>query len=190
MSNIIDKAKERFFQMVDEFGSDPYNLRSHILEVEKWARYLLAKFPQADQEVVMLGVWLHDIGHYPISTEIDHAIKGEERSKEFLEKEKYPSDKMVEVLDCIRLHRCCDVVPSSWEAKIIAFADSASHLTDAVYFRMLRDNKNQGKNFDVVGKMERDFRELGFFPEIQNELKELHMAWKKLIEVYEKVDLS
>ena len=98
MTSIIEKAKAKFFQMVDEFGSDPYQLLPHVPEVEKWAKYMLKKYPQADKEVVLLAVWLHDLGHYPIPTDIDHAIRSEQRAKELLEKEKYPKDKMNKVL--------------------------------------------------------------------------------------------
>ena len=190
MATTIDKAREKFFQMIDNFGSDPYHLRSHVPEVEKWAKHLLKKFPEADSEVVLLAVWLHDIGHYPIPTKIDHAIRSEERAKEFLEKLKYPKYKMDKVLHCVRSHRCRDVLPNIIEAKIIACVDSASHMTESMYFDMAKDDKENKRNFRVYAKMERDFRDLGAFPEIQNELKELLETWKKLIKIYEKIDLN
>ena len=190
MDTIIDKAKNKFFQMIDDFGSDPYHLRPHVPEVEKWAKHLLKKFPEADSEMVFLAVWMHDLGHYPIPTEIDHAIRSEERAKEFLKKLNYPKDKMEKVLHCVRAHRCRDVMPNSIEAKIIAFVDSASHMTDAVYFRMAKDNKENKGNFNVTKKMQNDFRELKLFPEIQDEIQELYKAWKKLIQIYEKIDLK
>jgi len=190
MDTIIDKARKNFFQMIEDFGSDPYHLRSHVPEVERWAKNLLKKFPEADSEVVLLAVWMHNLGHYPIPTEIDHAIRSEERAKEFLEKLNYPNDKIGKVLHCVRAHRGRDVIPNSIEAKIIAFIDSASHLTDAVYFRMAKDNKENNGNFDVARKMQNDFRELKLFPEIQEEVQELYEAWKKLIQIYEKIDLK
>lgn len=187
---IVDQTREKFFQMIADFGSDPFQLRRHVPEVEKWAKHLLKKFPEADPEVVLLAVWFHDIGHYPVLTEIDHAVRGEERAKEFLEKANYPKDKMEKVLHCVRAHRCRDVMPNTIEAKIMACIDSASHMTDRVYFDMAKDTKESNHDFDVYGKMERDYRDLGAFPEIQNELKELYEAWKNLIKIYEKIDLN
>jgi predicted HD phosphohydrolase len=187
---IIDKAKEKFYQMVEEFGSDPYHLLPHVPEVERWVEHILRKYSKADQEVVLLGVWLHDIGHYPIPTKIDHAVRGEKRAKEFLEKEKYPRDKMEKVLHCVRAHRCRDVMPDSFEAKIIACADSASHMTEPMYFNMAKDDKRNSGEFRAYAKIERDYRDLGAFPEIKNELKELYKSWKKLIKVYEKIDID
>jgi hypothetical protein len=190
MATIITKAKEKFFQMVDDFGSDPYHLRPHVPEVEKWAKHLLKKVPEADEEVVLLSVWLHDLGHYPIPTKIDHAIRSEERAKEFLEAENYPKERMDKVLHCVRAHRCRDALPNSTEAKIIACADSASHMTEPMYFAMAKDDKENNHEFRAYAKMERDYRDLAAFPEIQNELKELYEAWKKLIKSYEKIDLK
>lgn len=89
MSEIIEKAKERFLRMIKESGSDPYHLSGHVPEVEKWARHILKSHPEADEEVVILGACLHDLGHYPVPTEIDHAIRGEERARTFLENENY-----------------------------------------------------------------------------------------------------
>lgn len=190
MTIIIEKAKAEFLQMVKEFGSDPYGLRSHVPEVEKWAKYMLKKYPQADEEVVLLAVWLHDLGHYPIPTNIDHAIRSEERAREFLEKEDYPKDKIDRVLHCVRAHRCRDVMPDFFEAKIIACIDSASHMTDFMYFDMAKNDKQNNREFKVYAKIERDYRDLAAFPEIQNELKELYESWKKLIKIYEKIDLK
>ncbi len=190
MSEIIEKAKKEFYQMIDEFGSDPYRLSGHVPEVEKWARYILKKHPEVDEEVVILGAWLHDLGHYPVPTEIDHAVRGEERARIFLEKECYSKDKTCKVLHCVRAHRCGDVTPNSMEAKIIACADSASHMTNWVYFDMAMDDKKDGSEFKSYGKMDRDFRDLAAFPEIQEELKGLHEAWGKVIREYEKIDVD
>ncbi|MDD5626534.1 MAG: HD domain-containing protein [Patescibacteria group bacterium] len=176
--------------MVKKFGSDPYRLLPHVPEVERWARYVLEKYPEADEEIVFLSVWLHDLGHYPIPTKIDHAIRSEERSKSFLEKQNYPKDKTDKVLHCVRSHRCRDVMPNSLEAKIIACIDSASHMTEPMYLDMARDDKKSKREFRAYAKMDRDYRDLGIFPEIQSELKDLYESWKDLIKVYEKIDLD
>ena len=163
MSEIINKAKEFFNKRVIDCSSDPYKLLSHVPEVEKWARFLLKKHPEADEEVVLLGVWLHDIGHYPVS-EIDNAIKGEDSAREFLIKNNYNNEKLKKAVHIVRSHRCRDVMPETIEAKIVAFSDSASHMTDTMYLDMIRQGKLKK---DVLGKIERDFRDLSYFPEIK-----------------------
>lgn len=186
---IIEKAKAKFLQMVNDFGIDPYHLLPHVPEAEKWAEFMFKKHPQANKEVVLLAVWLHDIGHYPIPTDIDHAIRSEERAKEFLEHEKYDKEKMDEVLHCVRSHRCRDVMPKSLEAKIMVFVDSASHMTDTMYLDMVRTDE-EGRFPRTYAKMERDMRDLSSFPEVQEKLAGLYGAWQNLIKEYEKIDLS
>jgi len=189
MTPIIEKAKEEFFKMVNGFGSDPYHLLPHVPEAEKWAKLMLKKYPEADAEVVLLAIWLHDLGHYPIPTEIDHAVRSEQRAKEFLEKESYLKDKIEKVLHCVRAHRCRDVQPQTLEAKIIAFVDSASHMTDTMYLDMVRTDE-EGRFQRTYGKLERDWRDLSAFPEVQGELTELYNAWKVLLTAYEKINLK
>lgn len=190
MPLIVEKAKNLFYQMIDDHGSDPYNLRNHLTEVEKWAKYILKIKEEADEEIVLLSIWLHDVGHYPVTDKEDHSVRGEKIAEEFLRKENYPEDRIGQVLHCVRAHRCNDVSPDTLEAKIVAFVDSASHLTDVVYLNMLSDNEGQDGDFDVLGKIERDFRDLSFFPEIKEELKELYEAWKNLITERKKIKLD
>ena len=189
MKTIIEKAKEEFWKMLKDFGSDEFHLESHVLEVERWANHMLKKYPQADKEVVLLSVWLHDIGHYPHS-EADHAIIGEQIARKFLKKQNYPEDKMNKVLHCIRAHRCKDVFPETFEAKMMAFIDSASHLTTQVYLDMAKQDKERKESFRAFAKLERDMRDLSSFPEDKKILKELSEAWEKLLKVYEKLDIN
>jgi hypothetical protein len=81
-------------------------------------------------------------------------------------------------------------MPKSLEAKIMAFIDSASHMTDSMYFDMAKDAKEKKENFRVYAKMERDLRDLSSFPEIQKELTGLYNAWQNLIKEYEKINLD
>ena len=190
MNSIVEKARAQFFKMVEDFGSDPYGLLPHVPEAEKWARFLLKKYPQADEETVLLAVWLHDLGHYPLPTEADHAARGEQRARDFLERENYPEEKMGKVLHCVRSHRNKDVLPESLEAKIMAFADSTSHMTTSIYFDMAQEDKEGGRETGADSKIERDFRDLSSFPEIKKELAELYAAWKALLKAYGKIDLK
>jgi hypothetical protein len=185
---IIDVAKKAFYASLEDFGKDPYGLRFHVPEVERWCEYLAKKYPEADAEVLILGAWLHDIGHYPVPTDVDHAIRSEERAKELLEQHNYSSEKLSKVLHVVRAHRCKDVLPETPEAKLLACADSASHITDPIYLGMAKDDKKNGIPFRAYDKMERDFRDLAPFPDIQEDLKELLDAWKILIQKYEKIE--
>ena len=186
MENIIDKSKELFLKNISDFGSDPFNLKSHISELEKWALYMHKKYPEFDLEIVKLGIYLHDIGHYPLQDE-DHAVISEKKSRVFLENENY--SRIEEVLHCVRSHRCKDVMPDSYEAKVLAFIDSASHMTDSMYLDIAKKKKEVEGYYDVFGKVDRDFRDLSHFPEVKEELKELHDAWKVLLKAYNNIDV-
>jgi hypothetical protein len=79
-------------------------------------------------------------------------------------------------------------MPETLEAKIVAFSDSASHMTQGVYFEIAKKEK-EGKKYDALQKIERDWRDLSLFPEIKEEMKELYESWKRLIEVYRKTNI-
>ncbi len=190
MNENIDYAKKKFYQMISDFGSDPYNLVSHLNEMEKWAKYLLKINPSADKETVLIAVWLHDIGHYPINTNKDHAIIGEELSLKILNQIGYKKNKIENIIHCVRAHRCKDIMPKSIEAKIIACADSASHMTDSTYFDMSKDDLKANNPFRAYKKIERDFKDLDLFPQIKKELEDMYFAWKNLISSYEKLNLK
>ncbi|MFZ2777841.1 MAG: HD domain-containing protein [Candidatus Moraniibacteriota bacterium] len=183
---LLQKTKELMLGIIAQNGSDPWCLTSHLPEAQKWARFLTMNHPEADSEVVVLSVWLHDSGHYPITPE-DHAIKSEKIAKDFLEKEKFNPAKLALVLHCVRAHRCKDVQPESLEAKILACADSASHMTDSsMYPSMLRDKRA----VLTLEKLERDYRDTKSFPEVQEKLKDFYEAWKKILTAYIKLDLE
>ncbi len=148
--------------------------------MEKWANFLLEKYPKADKEVTLLSVWLHDIGHYPIR-KTDHAIRSEKVAKNFLMKEKVDEKKIKEILHCVRSHRCKDIQPESLEARILSCADSASHMTDtSLYSSMI----SQNRAWLAMEKLERDYRDIATFPEVKNKLKKIYLSWKNLIQAF------
>ena len=183
---LINKTKSLFFKRVNDFGSDPYLLNDHVPEMEKWAFFMIDKYPQADKMAILLSVWLHDIGHYPIPTEIDHAVRSGDIAAKYLEDEKCSTKLVSQVLHCVRAHRCRYIMPETLEAKIIACIDSASHMTSPMYFNMMRDEKGKSEP-EVWAKIERDYRDLAMFPEVQAELKSLYESWKIVLKNYENI---
>ncbi|MFA4995692.1 MAG: HD domain-containing protein [Patescibacteria group bacterium] len=179
---MIEKAKKLFFKTI-KADIDIYGLLEHVPEAEKWAKKMCGTYPDADREVVLLSVWLHDIAYYPVD-EIDHAVKSEKMAREFLKKENYPKDKMGKVLHCVRSHRDRDIKPETLEAKIMACVDSASHMTDSMYANIIRD----GHADYVFGKLERDYRDISKFPEVQKELQDVYEKWKALLNALAKID--
>lgn len=178
--DLVDKTKQHFLESVKKAGSEYNYLSRHLTQVEKWAIKILQRKPEADKELVMLGVWLHDIGQVVGDKQNDHAINSEAEAKRFLGKEEADNELINKVAHCVRAHRCKDIQPETLEAKIVAVADSASHMTDIVYI----DMASKGNIEDAKTKLERDFRDEGLFPELQRESRPLYEAWKKLLEIF------
>jgi len=189
MEQIIKNAKTLFLDNIKTYWQDPYWLVNHVEEVEKWWKYMNKKYPESDIDVIILSAWLHDIWHYPI-WDIDHAIISEQKAKVFLDNEKCNAKITKNILHCIRSHRCRDVLPETLEAKIVAFIDSASHMTDTMYLDILRHDKIEWLGSErALQKLWRDYRDLTFFPEVKEELNELYESWKNLLINFDKINL-
>jgi len=182
--NIVEKAKKYCLSIIDE-SDDIFSLVTHLPEAEKWAEKICDLRPEADREVVLLTVWLHDVSHYVGDRDTDHAVRSEKMAKEFLEKNQYDPKKLPMVLHGVRSHRNRDVAPETIEAKIFACADSASHMTDIAYLLMMQT----GRFEYLAGKLERDFRDVNFFPEIHKMLSPVYRSWKELAKNYKALHL-
>ena len=177
---IINKAKSHFLKTFERGNSAYPYLPRHIAEVERWAKKLLKIHPKADKEIVLLSVWLHDIGQAIGNKNDDHAVKSEIEIIRFLPKTGLKPDKIKKVAHCVRAHRCKDIQPETLEAKILAAADSASHMTDINYIVHLADRPKKW----ILEKLERDYRDVGIFPKLKKEITPLYKAWKKLLTAY------
>ena len=183
-NKLVQKTKKLFLEKLATFKDDPYQLKEHLNEVEKWARHILKKYPEANDDVVMLTVWLHDIAHYPI-TDKDHAEVGEHLAKVFLVSEKVDKVLTDKVAHSVRSHRNRDVLPETLEAKLFAMIDSLSHFTYLPYFSIIRD----GRSKYAFEKLERDYNDTKAFPEIQKEMTPLYKAIKKTMAELDKIKL-
>ncbi len=182
-TDLINKAKNHFkksFQQADPDILLYEDLPTHVKECEKWAKRVLELYPEADKEVVLTSVWLHDIGQAFPPKEKDHAIKSETETLKFLKKQNINKDKANKIAHIARSHRNKDVPPQTTEAKILVAADSASHMTDYVYIKII---KSQGKKY-ALSKLERDFRDVSLLPKLKEDILPLYTVWKELIEIY------
>jgi HD superfamily phosphodiesterase len=189
-SEVALKAKEHLLELEAEAyrnlkpGSGKYSyLPRHLAQVEGWAKRLLGEHPEANSDVVLVSVWMHDIGLITGSEEIDHAINSETEVKRFLPTTGASGALLKAVAHCVRAHRCRDVQPDTIEAKILAVSDSASHMTDTVYIEMA----NRGEKEAALGKLERDLRDVSLFPELRGEVLPLYQGWKDLLTAYPKI---
>lgn len=177
---VIEQTKAHFLTSVE--NGDPIYpyLPRHVGEVERWAIKILQNYPEADEEIVRLSVWLHDIGHTTGDRETDHALQSAVEAERFLSASGLAPDRVEQVVHCVRAHRCRDVQPETIEAKVLAVADSAGHMTDVNYIVHASD----GLRDYALEKLERDYRDAGLLPEVQREITPLYKAWKQLLTVY------
>ncbi len=176
----VIKAKEHLLESVST-GNPKYSyLPRHLKQVERWAKQLVKEKPESNGEIVLLSVWLHDIGLLTGSEETDHAINSEAEARRFLPTIGVNQDVTDKVAHCVRAHRCKDVQPETTEAKILAVSDSASHMTDTVYIEMA----NRGEREAAMAKLERDLRDVSLFPDLRQKMTSLYEAWKNLLSVY------
>ncbi len=180
-NKLVLQTRKHFLETFKKTKDPIYQyLPRHVAMVEKWARDILVNYPKTDENVLLMSVWLHDIGLLFWDKEKDHAIQSEVEAKRFLSEIGVAPEVIKEVAHCVRAHRGRDVQPVSLEAKILAAADSASHLTDINYLIQM----SQGQRDYTMGKLERDYRDISSFPKLEKSLKPLYLAWKKLLGVY------
>lgn len=185
-TKILESTKKYFYKTLSTCQEDTYRLVDHVPEVERWALKILEKYPKADKKTVLLAIWLHDISYYLDDQVADHAVKSEKMAREFLSKEGLDKETLEKVAHCIRTHRNKDVPPSTIEAKILACADSASHMTWITYMDMLSRYPIE----EVYGKLERDYRDIGLLPEVKAELTDLYQAWRGILDANKKLNIK
>lgn len=137
----------------------------HIQAVVKNAKMLAERY-DADQEVVIIAAWLHDIAsitEYELYE--DHHIHGAEIAEDILEKFSYPPDKIRRVQNCIRNHRGSVLNSKTTIEEIcVADADAISHfdnIPSLLYLAYVnkRLSIDEGREF-VKKKLTRSFEKL------------------------------
>jgi len=178
---IEEQAKQHFAKFFSKRENPIYPyLPRHVDQAEKWANIILADYPEADRRVVILAIWLHDIGWAIGEDSLDHAVKSEEETFRFLTDNGLSPETVSKVAHCVRAHRNRNIHPETLEAKIVAAADSASHFTDINYIVHVTD----GIKDYALGKLERDYKDIGLLPGLQEKLTPLYLAWKQLLSVF------
>jgi HD superfamily phosphodiesterase len=155
---------------------------SHLLGVEKFAKELLRKFPKANKEVVMLGVWLHDLQRIR-RIPGDHEKKGALEATKFLKEYGYSKETIKKVKGIIETHSCENKRPTSLEGKILATADALS-----VYFKdffiniaIRGDHDTEGYKEWVMEKLNRNYQKKIFFDFAKKKIKKRQEIIKKFL---------
>jgi len=105
-SKIVNLAKKHFLWAVEKSNPVYKHLPRHVTEVQRWAIKLLKENLRANKEVVLLAVWLHDIGQAIGERNKDHALNSEEETRRFLKEAGVERNVIDQVAHCVRAHRC------------------------------------------------------------------------------------
>lgn len=158
------------------YGLQPFD--NHFVPMVRHALDLAKKY-KADEEIVALAGWLHDIGSI-VNGRKDHHKTSANIAEEFLKKQNYPADRIKLIKDCILKHR--GSIRSNrvtLEEKIIAEADVMNNFDNiagpfmAAFLYEGLDQKQATRS--IREKLKRKWRQL-HFPESKRLLKKKYEA--------------
>lgn len=153
----------------------------HLLMVEKNSIWLLKQQTKADKEVVLLGVWLHDLQRVR-GLKGDHQTVGASEAVKVMKEYNYGSDMIKKVKAIILTHSCSKKRPISLEGKILATADAMSHYYNDFYLRIAVTGQRDLKEFKawVIEKLDRNYNKKIFFASAKKKIKPRHDLYKKV----------
>lgn len=155
----------------------------HLLAVEKFAKQLLEKLPEADEEIVLLGVWLHDLQRIR-GLNGDHAKTGAEEAEKVMKQFNYPDEKIEKVKNIILSHSCdTELMPTTIEGKILASADAMSHYTNDFYLIIAATKERDLAGYKkwALEKIEKDYNKKISFDFAKESIKDRYEALKKVL---------
>jgi len=160
---------------------------SHLSIVEQYAQELTME-QNANAEVVLLGVYLHDIARIRGKGEEEHDLAGAPIAEEIMKKFSYDGQIIQRVKGVILTHRCGERKPESLEEKILATADAMSHFRGDFYLPLIWHHYPNDKLGEVIrfilDKMERDFHDKIFFEGARAKIKPDYEALKRVFSTF------
>jgi predicted hydrolase (HD superfamily) len=182
--NKLEQIKQQIEKECKELKKAPdWFFDKHLLGVEKMARELLKKLPEANEEIVMLGVWLHDLERIR-DIDGEHAKMGAIESEKVLKEYDYNKETIEAVKKIILTHSCdSDLMPESIEGKILASADALSHFINDFYINIAvlgQRNTEEFKKY-ALDKLNRDCNKKIQFDFAKEMIQERYDTIKKFI---------
>jgi predicted metal-dependent HD superfamily phosphohydrolase len=196
MNEIITKAEKYVKNLYEKSDSKKYTFHNykHVDRTVNAVKLVADNtgISELDLEILTLAAWFHDIGILELSE--NHEEKSAEIAKQFLRKHKYPDEKIIKILNCIKATNLSKE-PKNIMEQIIRDAD-VIHLGKKSFFKrnaeLRREIQNvNGKVFSDKGWIEFDLRFLNnhkFFTDFAKE--NFNKRKKKHIEqIQSKLDL-
>ncbi|MFA6533587.1 MAG: HD domain-containing protein [Patescibacteria group bacterium] len=154
----------------------------HLLGVEKFAKLLLKKLPKADKEIVMLGVWLHDLQRVR-GIKGDHSKMGAVEAEKVMRNFQYSGGAIKQVQEIILTHQCdAKLIPKTLEGKILASADAMAHYHNDFYLTLAINGKRDLVDFKkwALEKLDRDYHKKIFFPFARKLIEKRHKVLQEV----------
>jgi putative nucleotidyltransferase with HDIG domain len=160
---IRDYVEQECKKPTSKYGYEPFVF--HFVPVANYAKKLANKLG-GNKEVIMLAVWLHDIGSI-IRGRNNHHIAGAKIAEKKLRELNYPEEKIKLIKKCILHHRGSqNLKRKTLEEKIVAEADVLSQFDNiAGIFKaaFVYENLDQGAaKISVRKKLQRKYKQLNF----------------------------
>ncbi len=175
---MIEKVKQYFYDLCKD---KHFRWEIHVESVVKLSKKL-AKQLGADEEVVEVAAWLHDIKKIQGERE-KHHVYGSEQAGEILKQIGYDDAKIEKVKRCILTHSSDKAYPTeSIEEKVLASADALSHFytfTLLVQAAYLHVKPEEVKDW-LLNKYTRSFGKM--MPEAKKLAEKRYEAIKLLLE--------
>lgn len=184
MNNVEKIKKQIKIEIYNSSYIGSWFFDEHLLGVEKNAKFLLSNLPEADDEVVMLGVWLHDLQRIR-AIKGDHQKVGAKEAEKELIKFAYKKELIDKVKKIILSHSCTSVLPDTLEGKVLASADAMSHYYNDFYLRIATLGERDLDDFKewALEKLSRDYSIKISFDFAKERIKKRHDFLRKLFDM-------
>lgn len=169
-----------------------YNL--HLKEVVSASQELL-KLYKADEHVVIIASWLHDVSMFKVGNKEEtemhrttHHIDSRKISENILDKFNIKNSEKNAILNCVVKHRNIPgYMSESMEEKIVAVADIVSHFNSVFYFTYFKHHPHDTIDQMVkkqYSKINKDWNDLELLPKSKKLVKDKYLFLKELCENY------
>ena len=160
---------------------DNWFYSTHLLGVEKFAKWLLARLPKANKEVVMLGVWLHDLQRIK-GIKGNHQEVGAKEAEKVMIKFAYDNKTIKQVKNIILSHSCSSKKPNTLEGKILTSADAMSYYHNDFFLQIAVTGQRNLEEYKkwVLEKLNRNYNVKICFPFAKKAIKVRHDLFKKI----------
>jgi hypothetical protein len=181
MQSLIDTFRAHVIEMSgnSDFSHHGWFVKYHLNFVEQISLELCERYPEADRDVVVVLVWLHDYAKV-LDKEREHDEEMMEKGREKLIELGFEQgfvDKVKEYLYLFEQKMEIDLATAPIEIQIVSSADGASHLVGpfwALYFHENSTVPFEDLMENNTGKLQKDWDRKIVLPEVKKAFQARH----------------